>query len=150
MKEENGPAKNKEFIDAYRKVRKPTAPPERVIPDKRGKAKEYDEYKEYADYEAAKDRDQDVRARVIVTGKVQGVFFRALASEQAKTAGLTGWVRNKADGSVELTLEGPKEDVQHVIDWCNTGPPAARVAGVEVFWDRPTGEFATFETRHTF
>ncbi len=163
MKAEKDPAKKKDFLEAYRKVRKPTAPSERVIPDQRRKIQDSEDYlddypdeakrrgdKDRQDYEARKSGTQAIRARVIVTGKVQGVFFRAQAQEQASATGLTGWVRNRADGSVELTLEGPKEDVQHVIDWSYTGPPAAHVIGVEVFWEQSTGEFAAFETRHTF
>ncbi len=163
MKQENDPAKKKEFLDAYKKVRKPTAPSERVIPDKRRKIEERENLRDVQDLKDLKDGSRsdplnpsgraaiaNVRARVVVTGKVQGVFFRAQAQEHASAAGLTGWVRNRGDGSVELVLEGPKEDVRHVIDWCHAGPPAARVANVEVFWEQAKGEFTSFETKHTF
>jgi acylphosphatase len=139
---------NSDFVDAYRRVRKPTAPAERVLPDKRSKIDDEQEYKEYEKFREYE--EHPVRARVIVTGKVQGVFFRALAQEQAAAAGVTGWVRNRSDGSVELILEGLKEAVQQVIDWSYVGPPAARVDNVEIFWEPATGEFSSFEARHTF
>jgi acylphosphatase len=68
---------------------------------------------------------------VLVTGHVQGVFFRAALREQADRLGVSGWVRNDPDGSVRAHLEGPAEAVDAVVAWCATGPPAARVDAVE-------------------
>jgi acylphosphatase len=68
---------------------------------------------------------------VVVTGHVQGVFFRAAMREQAVRAGVAGWVRNVPDGSVRAHLEGPAEAVEAVVDWCAAGPPAARVESVD-------------------
>lgn len=69
---------------------------------------------------------------VRVTGRVQGVSFRYYAQQEAVSLGLTGWVRNDVDGSVELHLEGPWDAVDAMVDWCRQGPPAARVRDVAV------------------
>jgi len=67
-----------------------------------------------------------------VTGKVQGVFFRATAQSKAQQLGLTGFVRNERDGSVYLEAEGPEEKVRELIAWCKAGPPQSTVDHVEV------------------
>ena len=72
------------------------------------------------------------RVRAIVTGRVQGVAFRASTVDEARRLGLTGWVRNCADGSVELEAQGDAAMVASLLAWCGHGPPAARVAGVAV------------------
>lgn len=87
---------------------------------------------------------EEVRAHIYVSGEVQGVFYRASTREQASSAGLTGWVRNLADGRVEIVAEGPREDVQSLIDWCHEGPPRARVTDVSTRWLDATGEFSSF------
>jgi acylphosphatase len=92
----------------------------------------------------------DSRAHVFVSGRVQGVFFRSMTADVADAEGLTGWVRNLADGRVEIVAEGGKNEAQRLIDWCHDGPEAAVVVGVEVFWETPTGDFKTFEQKHTF
>jgi len=81
-----------------------------------------------------------VRARVIISGKVQGVFFRASAEDEARSRGLTGWVRNAPDGQVEAVFEGEKAAVEATIAWCHRGPPAAQVRSVAVTWEEPRGE----------
>ncbi len=68
--------------------------------------------------------------RVVVTGRVQGVWFRDSCREQARAEGLTGWVRNRSDGAVEVELEGPPAAVERVVAWCRVGPPRARVDAV--------------------
>ena len=73
-----------------------------------------------------------MRARARVRGRVQGVFYRASTCDRAAELGLVGWVRNCPDGSVELEAEGPGEKVEQLITWCRSGPPGARVTGVEV------------------
>ena len=86
-----------------------------------------------------------VRAHVIVTGRVQGVFYRLETCEAAeRIGGLGGWVRNRKDGSVEAVIEGPAEKVAQLIDWCRQGPPRARVGDVAVDWQPATGEFSRF------
>jgi acylphosphatase len=80
------------------------------------------------------------RARVVISGRVQGVSFRANTRDQARSIGIRGWVRNLSDGRVEAIFEGPQADVQRMIHWCNRGPAPARVANVEVHWEPPTGQ----------
>ncbi|MGH7363948.1 MAG: acylphosphatase [Candidatus Methylomirabilales bacterium] len=81
-----------------------------------------------------------VRARVVISGKVQGVYFRGTAEDEGRSRGLAGWVRNRPDGQVEAVFEGEKAAVEAVIAWCHRGPPAARVTGVAVTWEEPRGE----------
>ncbi len=85
-----------------------------------------------------------VRATVLVSGKVQGVFYRATAMGEAQRLGLTGVVRNLADGAVEAIIEGDRAQVDEFIAWCRMGPPAARVESVEVKLAEPRDEFRTF------
>ncbi|RLF16159.1 MAG: acylphosphatase [Thermoprotei archaeon] len=85
-----------------------------------------------------------VRAHVFISGRVQGVFFRAWTEDEAVKRGLTGWVRNLADGRVEAVFEGDKEAVEEMVKLCWKGPPGARVTNVEVKWEPYTGEFTDF------
>jgi acylphosphatase len=85
------------------------------------------------------------RVRVLVTGKVQGVAFRAHTREAARALGVTGWVRNLPDGSVEAIAEGEPKPLEDFIAWCRKGPRSARVAGVAIEWQDANGEFATFD-----
>jgi acylphosphatase len=78
---------------------------------------------------------------------VQGVFFRASCVERARALGVAGWVRNALDGSVEAEFEGEPEAVGAMLAWCSQGPPSARVIGVEVREEPPTGERAFRVTR---
>jgi acylphosphatase len=87
-----------------------------------------------------------VRRRVIVHGRVQGVWFRGATEAEARAAGVAGWVRNRADGSVEAVFEGPAERVARLVDFCGRGPRAARVDRVETFEEAPEGLVA-FEVR---
>ncbi len=72
-------------------------------------------------------------------GFVQGVWFRESCRRQAVACGVAGWVRNRADGTVEAALEGHECDVAKVVAWCRTGPPAAEVAGIDVTPEIPEG-----------
>jgi acylphosphatase len=78
-----------------------------------------------------------IRRRVIVLGRVQGVFFRDSTRRHATELGLAGWVRNCTDGTVEAVFEGPADAVQAAIDWCRTGPPHAHVADLDVHDEVP-------------
>lgn len=78
------------------------------------------------------DTDELTRVHLWISGRVQGVFFRATTSDEARTRGLTGWVRNAPDGRVEAEVQGPPDAVDQLIDECRTGPPMASVADVEV------------------
>ena len=77
--------------------------------------------------------------RVRVTGRVQGVFFRARCADEAARRGVAGWVANEPDGSVTAHFEGPAEAVDALVDWCRQGPPRARVDGAEVTAASPQG-----------
>lgn len=80
-----------------------------------------------------------IARRVLVAGRVQGVFFRASCAEEAVAAGVSGWVRNLPDGRVEACFEGEPGPVEHMVGWCHEGPPSARVTTVEVHEAAPTG-----------
>jgi acylphosphatase len=84
--------------------------------------------------------------RVLVHGRVQGVFFRDSVRRQAENRDVAGWVRNRSDGSVEAVLEGPPDAVDQVIAFCKEGPPRADVADVEVTDCAPSG-LSGFRTR---
>lgn len=73
-----------------------------------------------------------IRLRALVSGRVQGVFYRASTVDEARARKLTGWVQNLADGRVELEAEGEESAVHDLIAWCRVGPPAARVDAVDV------------------
>jgi len=87
----------------------------------------------------------EVRAHVIISGKVQGVFFRAETQRAAENYGVSGWVRNRSDGAVEALFEGEEEDVNTIIEWCKEGSPYSKVKNVDVTWEEYSGEFNTFE-----
>jgi acylphosphatase len=80
------------------------------------------------------------RVHVFVTGRVQGVFFRAACAEQARALGVSGWVRNDSDGRVEAVFEGPESGVDAVVRWCRHGPSHAHVDQVDVIEEVPAGE----------
>ena len=87
----------------------------------------------------------NIRAHVIISGHVQGVFYRAHTRDFARKFNVNGWVKNRTDGRVEAVFEGDEEDVKSIIDWCNDGPPGASVAGVEVRWEEHKADFKGFE-----
>ncbi|HEY2665423.1 MAG TPA: acylphosphatase [Actinomycetota bacterium] len=80
------------------------------------------------------------RAHVLVSGLVQGVFFRAETSRLARSRGLGGWVRNLPDGRVEAVFEAPLGAVESMLEWVRTGPRGAAVSSVDVSWEDPKGE----------
>lgn len=84
------------------------------------------------------------RIHLVIRGRVQGVYFRASAVREAKRLGLTGWVRNRPDGAVELVAEGEEDQVKDFLAWAQHGPSTARVDKVDTRWRSYTGEFATF------
>ena len=88
------------------------------------------------------------RAHVYISGRVQGVFFRSSVADLAVGRDLTGWVRNLFDGRVETVLEGEKESVEDVIEFCRRGPPGAHVNGLDLEWERWRGEFTEFKIVH--
>ena len=82
----------------------------------------------------------DARARVVIHGRVQGVFFRAETRDRARSLGLAGWVRNTGDGSVEAVFEGDRDRIESMLVWCRRGPSLAQVDTVDVDWETPAGE----------
>lgn len=88
-----------------------------------------------------------ILCHLFVSGYVQGVFFRSTTRDIAKSLSLSGWVRNLADGRVEIMAEGEEEDVKRLIEWAKKGPPGARVLDVKVEYKEPQGAFEGFEIR---
>ncbi len=89
-----------------------------------------------------------LRLSAFVHGMVQGVFFRDFTRRQALTLGVTGYVRNQADGTVETVAEGPRESLERLLEQLRVGPPSARVDRVDFKWEEPSGEFDRFEVRY--
>jgi acylphosphatase len=81
-----------------------------------------------------------IRAQVVVTGRVQGVCFRAETQRRARSLGVTGWVRNRSDGAVEAVFEGDEERVESMVRWCGRGPSDARVDELHVERGQARGE----------
>jgi acylphosphatase len=87
-----------------------------------------------------------VRRRVVVTGRVQGVWFRESCRREAESLGVTGWVRNRADGAVEAAFQGESAAVLAMVAWCRTGPPPAEVDHVDVV-DEPPEDVVGFRVK---
>jgi acylphosphatase len=93
---------------------------------------------------------RDVAAlRVVVLGRVQGVFFRQSTRDEALRLGLRGWVRNRRDGSVEVWAEGARTALEGLLDWCGMGPPRAQVLETRAEWAAPVGEQGGFDVLRT-
>lgn len=91
---------------------------------------------------------EKVRARVVVTGRVQGVAFRYATREEANMRGVKGWVRNLADGRVEAVFEGEQDKVEELVDFCHHGPSAAKVSSVDITREEYKGDFKDFFIRY--
>jgi len=89
-----------------------------------------------------------IRAHVVISGMVQGVFFRSHAVHQATSLGLTGWVKNLDDGSVEAVFEGDKSQVEKMIKWCHKGPSMAIVEKADIKYEDYRGEFRSFNVSY--
>lgn len=85
------------------------------------------------------------RIHLLVRGRVQGVYFRASAQREAKRLGLTGWVKNRDDGGVEIVAEGEEDQVKDLLVWSQHGPSTARVEEVDTRWRSYTGEYSEFK-----
>jgi acylphosphatase len=92
--------------------------------------------------------EDSTQVHLLIRGRVQGVFYRASARQEALRLGLTGWVRNCPDGSVELLAQGPRELCEALLRFCHEGPPAARVDEIDVRWGEPDLEHAGFSVRY--
>jgi acylphosphatase len=88
-----------------------------------------------------------IARRLLIRGRVQGVGFREYMRQEAESLGLTGWVRNRADGCVEALVQGAPEAVEALAAWAHRGPPSARVDAVEA--SAAEGDYSTFEVRPT-
>lgn len=93
------------------------------------------------------DSERSARCHLLISGRVQGVWYRGSTRETAARLGVSGWVRNLPDGRVEAEAEGHRGLVERLIAWCHEGPPAAQVTHVAVTWIEPTGADAGFEVR---
>jgi acylphosphatase len=91
---------------------------------------------------------QPAKAHLIIRGRVQGVFYRAFARDIAGQLGLRGWVRNLPDGSVEALFEGYRDEIEKAIEHCSSGPPGARVDGIDVNWEEYKGDLKGFQIRY--
>jgi acylphosphatase len=90
--------------------------------------------------------EEPIRRRVVAHGQVQGVFFRASVDERARAAGVSGWARNRADGSMEALFEGSAAAVEDLVAYCAEGPANARVSRLDVIEEDPQG-IRGFRTR---
>ena len=91
---------------------------------------------------------EQVKATVLIKGKVQGVLFRAYTQETAQDLGLKGLVRNLPLRRVEAVFQGPRDKVEEAIAWCRRGSPSALVTEVTVSWSDPDPELTGFEIRY--
>jgi acylphosphatase len=98
--------------------------------------------------ESGNDPGERVAARVVIDGRVQGVFYRASMQSEAARQGVHGWVRNQVDGTVAAYVEGRREAVEATLAWCWQGPAASEVTRVDVTWGTPEGELDSFEIRY--
>ncbi|MDI6687055.1 MAG: acylphosphatase [Desulfobacterales bacterium] len=89
--------------------------------------------------------DKKIRARAVIAGRVQGVFFRMETKRAADHAGVFGWVKNTRDGNVEALFEGHEKSVKLVLEWCRKGPQLACVKSVDIKLEDYKGEFKKFE-----
>ena len=90
----------------------------------------------------------NARVHVIISGKVQGVWFRASTKQKADELGITGWVKNTSDGNVEALFEGLDNHVGEIVDWCKTGPPFAQVKNIRIIRLDPKKDFNDFSIKH--
>ena len=92
--------------------------------------------------------EEKIRAHIIVSGRVQGVYFREQTRKGAKKLDISGWVKNLEDGRVEAIFEGEKGKVEKMIDWVRQGPAFANVKDIELEWQEHKGEFKNFKVRY--
>ncbi len=92
-------------------------------------------------------KDAAARVHLVVSGRVQGVFYRRFAQAEARELGLTGWAQNIGYGRVEIVCEGEKEKVEQFVEWCKQGPPLAKIENVEVEYGEYQGKCNDFEIR---
>ena len=93
------------------------------------------------------DSGEKNRVHLQIRGRVQGVYYRASTVQQAQNLGLTGWVMNCPDGSVEAVAEGAQQKLEQLIAWCRQGPTGARVHSVDVRWETAQNNLYSFGIR---
>ena len=89
-----------------------------------------------------------VNVHVLISGRVQGVWYRASTKQKAEQLGIFGWVRNTKEGHVEAVFEGDEDNVNKLIDWCYLGPPLAKVENVKIQKQNETKSYDKFEIKH--
>jgi len=92
-----------------------------------------------------------MRVRVVISGRVQGVFFRAQTQDKARSLALTGWVKNTDSGTVEAVFDGEEEKINQMIDWCHQGPALSKVDSLKVTKlanKKNINNFSSFEIKH--
>lgn len=94
-------------------------------------------------------QDENARLHAIIEGRVQAVGFRNFVQQNAHAMDLTGWVRNRYDGTVEVIAEGSRRDLENLLSQLRRGPRSANVTGVSPQWQDATGEFDRFRVRMT-
>ncbi len=92
--------------------------------------------------------EESVQIRLNIRGRVQGVFYRVSARQEALRLGLTGWIRNCPDGTVELLAQGPRALCDELLRYCHEGPPGASVDEIDVSWGEPSAEYVGFDVRY--
>jgi acylphosphatase len=93
--------------------------------------------------------EEIVRAHIWISGRVQGVFFRAQTDHVANCLGIKGLVRNLLDGRVEVIAQGTKDKVDELIKWCKKGPPHAKVTQIKIHWEQPDNKLKEFKIAYT-
>ena len=88
------------------------------------------------------------QVRIVVFGDVHGVGFRFTAIKIARDLGLTGWTKNRSEGSVEIIAEGLKDKLDNLVTWAKKGPPLAKIEKIKIDWGSATGEFSSFEVEY--
>jgi len=94
--------------------------------------------------------NKKVRVHIVVSGRVQGVFFRAETAEKARELGVTGWVKNLSEGRVEAVFEGERDKVRELVEWAKKGPSGAIVNHIDLAREEYKGEFTNFEIKYGF
>ncbi len=91
---------------------------------------------------------ETARLHIVIEGIVQGVFYRVNTIEESSKLGLTGWVKNRADGRVEAVFEGDVDGIKQIVEWCKKGPPGAVVRNIETTWEQATGDYDSFTIKY--
>lgn len=94
------------------------------------------------------DSSKAARVSTRIVGRVQGVWYRKFAQDEAQNLGLTGWVRNERDGAVALEAEGRRSDLEILLEKLHQGPPFARVDKIDTQWSTALGDWSDFEIRY--